>query len=170
MIWHVLRTEPQREATAAGHLIGRRFDVYLPMVRGEIRRGKLRVRTPVERPMMPGYLFALLDPASGCWDRVRSAPGVLDFLHLEHRPATLSEHAIAAVRQIEEAEHDRRETGTKWPFRIGDVVRVGEPGGAMRGVIGVLQSLDRSDKAVLEVVSPSRAWRFDTPAAWLEAV
>jgi len=97
--WYVLQIVPTQERVAAAHLVGRRFGIFLPeleehrLVRGRRRRVLL--------PMFPGYVFvfAWLGPRN--YHRIKSCPGVWDFLCVEQRPAVISDAALNAIRAVE---------------------------------------------------------------------
>jgi transcription antitermination factor NusG len=79
--WHVLLIEPQREATAAGHLVGRRFGIYLPMLyRKMVSRGRLIEQS---RPMFPGYLFVFVWDLDTHRGRIMACPGVSGVLMVD---------------------------------------------------------------------------------------
>lgn len=169
--WHILLAEPQRETTAAAGLAGRRFQAYLPTHTKERRQGRQRKRVTVTMPLMPGYVFVRVDPLGGLWDRVRTIPGIRDFLVVDGRKATLSEAAMQLLVQIEEKENAPRATTagrTDWGFNAGDAVRVGREGGVYSGMEGIFQRIDKSDRAILHIVLPSRVWPVITSAAWIE--
>lgn len=104
--WFVLQCEPQREKTAASHLIGRRFKVFLPTeAKKQTRRGRKIV---VIKPLFPGYLFARLN-FQGDQSRLRfihNAPGIRGGIHtfLMHdgRPAVIRDVVMEAVQKVAE--------------------------------------------------------------------
>jgi transcription antitermination factor NusG len=97
--WYVLQIVPAHERIAAGHLIARRFGVFVPEVEGvRFVRGKKRRSL---NPMFPGYIFVFLWFAPRNYHRVRSCPGVWDFLCIDGRPAQIPDSAINAVRACE---------------------------------------------------------------------
>jgi transcription antitermination factor NusG len=97
--WYVLQIVPAHERIAAGHLVARRFGVFCPEVEGvKLVRGK---RRKALNPMFPGYIFVFLWFAPRNYHRVRSCPGVWDFLCIDGRPAQIPDGAINAVRACE---------------------------------------------------------------------
>ncbi len=97
--WHVIVTEPNRETTAAGHLIGRGFGTYLPeydeMV---ITRGRKRV---LHQKMFPGYLFVFVWAIERQWRRMAACTGVARMLLNGDRPAIVPDTIINEI-QVEE--------------------------------------------------------------------
>ena len=56
--WHIIETMPAHEQSAAAHLVGRRFGVYLPETeQWEVHRGH---KVKMLRPLFPGYLFVFV--------------------------------------------------------------------------------------------------------------
>lgn len=112
--WFVLQCEPQREKTAAGHLVGRNFKVFLPT---ETRRRTRNVNTAfgtkvvkdnVIKPIFPSYLFVRLNFQA---DQARlkfihNAPGIRggihSFLCVNERPAVISDAVMAAIERCSE--------------------------------------------------------------------
>jgi len=97
--WYVLQIVPTQERVAAAHLAGRRFGIFLPeleeqrIVRGRRRRLLL--------PMFPGYVFVFAWLGARNYYRIKSCPGVWDFLCVEQRPAVISDDALNTIRGIE---------------------------------------------------------------------
>lgn len=173
--WHILRTEPNSERRAAEWLAGPAvaavYDVYLPMELKFCRpriAGRRQPTTPVERPLIPGYLFAKVNHLIIDWGRVRASPGVLGLLMFNGAPATLTEHGIEAVRMIEADQRKPPSKRAVHRFKVGQVVSIAE--GLFAGYRGIIQRLDKNDKAVLELVSPGTGTLRDASCQWLCAV
>ncbi len=97
--WHVIVTEPNREATAAGHLIGRGFGTYLPEYdQVAVTRGRKRV---IHRKMFPGYLFVFIWSIERQWRRIASCTGVTRLLLNGQHPAILSDEQINEIQTRE---------------------------------------------------------------------
>lgn len=97
--WHVIVTEPNREATAAGHLIGRGFGTYLPDYdQIAVIRGRKRV---IHQRMFPGYLFVFVWAIERQWRRIASCTGVTRMLLNGERPAILSDEQINEIQTRE---------------------------------------------------------------------
>lgn len=124
--WYVLQTEPQREHTANGHLVGRRVRTYLPVVPQVTTRGVRRAKVSVLKPMFRGYLFVHLDLETDRREYVacRSAPGVHRFLKFEGSDhyAVVSDDDMRKVLAEEEKASNPRAYVSK--FEPGELVRV----------------------------------------------
>ncbi len=97
--WHVIVTEPNREAIAAGHLIGRGFGIYLPEYdEVVITRGRKRV---IHQRMFPGYLFVFVWAIERQWRRIASCTGVARLLLNDQQPAILSDAQINEIQTRE---------------------------------------------------------------------
>jgi transcription antitermination factor NusG len=100
--WHVAVTAPARERTAAAHLVGHRFGIYLPeAVETAIKRGRQVTAT---RPLLPGYLFVFVWDIAQHWRRIAATPGILDILSNDGHPLVVPDAAIDTIR----AEENRR--------------------------------------------------------------
>ena len=167
--WNVLCVAPGHERIAAAHLIRRDLVGYLPTIQCCCRVGVIRRRVFEDRPMFPGYLFLRSDHDR--WHAVHAIPGFVRCLMDGDRPAELSEAAIAIVREteaklIESIQRKER----KFDFKIGDLVRLVRPYFPFDGMSGLLQRLDKRDRAVIELTLPGRSVAIDTHAQWLRAV
>jgi len=163
MTWNIILTRPQSEFRAMAGLADYGFTAYLPTIRIIIRLGPGRTRVPRMRPMFPGYLF--LYGAVGRHSLVHRVSGFRGFLMANVRLATLSAHAVALVRHAEVAMQDARPV-SKWS--IGDRVRINKSDHPAHLLEGVVQSLDKHDRAVLDIIGRPLAVAIDTNAAWLE--
>lgn len=98
--WYVVQTHPAHERIAAAHLVARRFGIYLPEAEQvEISRGR---KLKTLRPMFPGYVFVFTWLAPVNYHRIRSCPGIFDFLYLDGlKPAVISESVLNEARAVE---------------------------------------------------------------------
>lgn len=97
--WHVIVTEPNREATAAGHLIGRGFGIYLPEYdEVVISRGRKRV---LHQKMFPGYLFVFVWSIERQWRRMAACTGVSRLLRNGDQPAVVTDEQINEIQTKE---------------------------------------------------------------------
>lgn len=161
MTWNILLIQPNREFIAAGALEGFGFEVYLTTLACVVRVGASRRRVPRFRPMFPGYLFVMASAARQ--GRVHAAPGVRSYLMGRDGPASLSEAAVALVREMERGA--RVEPSFPRRVRLGDRVRI-----SGHDLEGLLVALDKSDRAVVEVLIQPRAVALADSAAQSEAV
>lgn len=166
MTWNILLISPGREFAVAGALAGFGFTAYLPTIPRVIRRGPERRRVTVDRPLFPGYLFLMRPDARQ--SLIRSISGVRGYLPSGDGIATLSADAILAVRIAEGDAYAAATTPPQRRFHVGDRVWINRPDHAAHLVEGIIKRLDKSDRAVIEVMSPSLAVAVVTDAAWLE--
>lgn len=121
--WHLLKTAPSREATAAAHLIGRRFGTYLPTfgrddvlpISGAVRAGK---------PLFPGYLFIFVWSVELHWRRILGCPGVAQIVTVDERPVIVPDKVIDEI-QVLEVLNGNRDALT---VTVDDVCRAGRRG------------------------------------------
>lgn len=100
--WYVLGAAPARERTVAGHLIGRRFGIYLPELPERISNWRTGRMQNVLRPMFPGYVFIFTWLSARNYHRIKGVPGALDFLCLGgFGPAPLPDGLIDDIRAVE---------------------------------------------------------------------
>jgi transcription antitermination factor NusG len=121
--WFVVQAAPSQERVAAGALIGRRLTCYLPMRRHKERGLHGHHHREVERPMLPGYLFASFATVDAL-NRITYAPGVLGVLSfnielpdgsIQHRPVPIP---VARMQRIRDKEVELA-NGTR-VLRVGD--------------------------------------------------
>lgn len=168
MMWHILTTEPQREVSVASGLVGYRVAVYLPTypvrVKAAPNTGKqFRI---VDRPLFPGYLFAKMADGA-CWEAVHRVGRVSGYLRGPEGPRLLSDAAIALVRQSEKAMVEASKAEREKPFKPGDHVRIDEYGNPWTGLTGVVERLDKSDRAVIMLIAAHSAWPVSIATASL---
>ncbi|HYD66108.1 transcription termination/antitermination NusG family protein [Azospirillum sp.] len=97
--WHVIETYANADRAVAEELSSRRFGIYLPEeVRSEIKRGR---KVDIVRPMFPGYLFVFVWLTDRNYTRIRSTPGVMQFLASEGTPVVIADEVIDIVRAVE---------------------------------------------------------------------
>lgn len=107
--WHVLTTGPAQERTAAAHLAGRRFGVYVPeFEETTIRRGKPRT---IVAPLFRGYVFTFVWDIDLHRDRIMACPGITAIMRRTDGSAVvLSDSLIDQIRATENAERPLRMT------------------------------------------------------------
>lgn len=146
--WYIIETEPQRETTAAAHMMGRGFAPYLPMVMTRGVRAGRGVRD-VTRPMFRGYLF--LRMLFGLeYDRIRNLPGVRGVLkkagNNENNFAHPTDRDIEFIKSQEKEALDpgAAKAARLAPYTVGRTARVIEgPFGGFTGKIWQLADDER---------------------------
>ena len=140
--WYAVYTRHQHEKTVANGLVGKQFEVFLPIFSSARRWKDRTVRLPL--PLFPGYVFL-----RGDTDRrldILTTPGVHCLLCWGGKPAVVPEAEIEAVRRVVEA----RFQVEPYPFlRCGDKVRV--TSGALAGIEGIVVRKKNSCRLVLSV-------------------
>jgi hypothetical protein len=101
--WYILLTGPAQERTAASHLAGRRFGVYVPeMEETTIHRGALRTRIT---PLFRGYVFLFVWNIDWHRDRIMACPGITSIMRrIDGSAVVLSDQLVDEIRAIENAE------------------------------------------------------------------
>lgn len=140
--WYAVYTRHQHEKVVAQALLGKCFEVFLPLYT-TCRRWKDRVAR-VALPLFPGYVFL-----RGGMERrldIVTTPGVHFLLSSFGRPAIISEEEVEAVRHVVES----KLSVEPYPFlRCGDRVRVRS--GALAGIEGILARKKNHLRLVLSV-------------------
>jgi transcription antitermination factor NusG len=152
--WHVMLTEPQREARAAKRLRELGFAPYFP----SMPHRKLRVVSTIfgqqRRPLMillplfPGYLFLPLNMAWS-FGPIYRASGLRThspFLIVDGRHARVSDRDIASMREIE-AELRGQQQAAGLPFKAGDRVRVTH--GPLQDFVGKISRMSDAERIEL---------------------
>ena len=91
--WCVVRSNPKAERRAHASLHLRGFEAYLPLV-----TTRWRNRTWHTAALFPGYLFVRLDLAKP-WHPVLRCPGVFCLLSIDHKPSTIANGLMRALRE-----------------------------------------------------------------------
>lgn len=171
MTWNILTTDPRREFSVAGYLVGQRIAMYCPTIQIIRRRGPSAKRVLVDQPMFPGYLFVMAGDDTG--KAIHAAAGCRGYLCGPEGPKSISEAAIDAVRLFEEELRMRSRCKQEVRrFFPGDMVRLtaAPKYHPFRGLEALVQRLDRNDKAILCCILHGRSWQIVSPVRWLEPV
>jgi transcription antitermination factor NusG len=94
--WHILTVAPNCDRIAAGHLIGRRFGIYLPETNGP--------RAGTREPLLPGYLLVFVWGIADHAKRILDCPGVIDFLQRDGEIVVVQDEIVDDIREIENRE------------------------------------------------------------------
>jgi hypothetical protein len=138
-LWHVLKVAPAHDNIAAGHLLARRFGVYVPtFLKQKIERGTLRRRRML---LLPGYVFLFVWNLKRHMRRVLACPGVSGILLAAGEPAIVPDKMIDELQAREfEAEGFRFTAARKRRRNRGS---------------GSAQPSDNSGKFVISIVTYS---------------
>jgi transcription antitermination factor NusG len=97
--WHILTTHPAQEGIAVGHLMDRRFGVYVPEYdRAEIFRGCIRVR---HLRMFPGYVFIFVWDVMLHWRRIKACTGVSSIMLDGEWPVVVPDRIVNDIQAAE---------------------------------------------------------------------
>jgi transcriptional antiterminator RfaH len=123
--WVVLRTQLRHELLAAGAVVARGVESYIPFIKPK------RPSDPT-LPLFPGYVFARVNPATDDLLRIRSAPGIAYPLPRGGAPMILPDLVIDLIRErlaecpeglaAVELQHGDRVQLIAGPFRWMDAV------------------------------------------------
>lgn len=94
MPWYVVRTKPQHEIKSSRILEDLGVETYCPVVT-EMRQWSDR-KKKITLPLFKSYLFVNLDNSNR--NRVFDAPGVINFLYWQRRPAIARDGEIDAIK------------------------------------------------------------------------
>ena len=125
---------------AVRHLLGRDIEFFLPLYTS-IRRWKNGCRTPVQKPLFPGYVFVQI--ARRECVRVLQIPGVVSIVSAGREPSALATSDIESLRtalplcQFEPHPY----------LVVGQKVRV--TSGPLEGMVGVLTRKKNHFRVVL---------------------
>lgn len=128
--WRALLVQPLKEQKAADWLKAAHQWVYWPNFTDQVhagghRRGQARLRRPVNRAVISGYLFlAVRADAGDPWGAVHVTPGVRGFVRDgDGHAAALTDQDIEIIRNIEAGLNLPYDPKTAHRFRLGDRVR-----------------------------------------------
>ena len=129
LTWHVLHTQYQHEKNVARALVGKGFEVLLPLYTS-VHRWKDRKKL-LSLPLFPCYVFVQSPPDR--WLPILSTPGVHTVVSFGGTPSIVPYSEIEAVRRISEGPLKAE----PHPFlQCGDRVRLIE--GPLQGLEGLL--------------------------------
>ena len=138
--WYAVYTRSRHEKRIKEQLEGMSFESFLPLYTS-IRRWKNGCRTPVQKPLFPGYVFVNI--ARRECVRVLQVPGVVSIVSAGREPSVLASSDIESLRaalplcQFE-----------PHPYLIlGQKVRV--TSGPLAGMVGVLTRKKNHFRVVL---------------------
>jgi transcription antitermination factor NusG len=138
--WAAVRSEPQREATAAAFLGRAGYVVYLPRVREwRVRHGRRVAVTPV---LFPNYLFVRIELQ---WHRIRKTIGVSGIVTVSGEPAKVAD---TIIDDLKSRERDGYVALPEPPcLRPGDPIRVS--GGLLIGATGLYSGMRGADRCAV---------------------
>jgi len=158
-LWHVLHVRPRCEKKAAAHCARLGLTVYLPL--RERTCIYQRRKVTVEKPVFPGYVFAVFAPRNRVAVlRSRHVARILEVKDQARLEAELSQIRLALAIDRTLAAGDAYTTGQR--------VRIA--GGPFRGLEGVVQTVRGGTRVLLNVEIIGQAVAVDAEKELLEPV
>ena len=152
--WFAAYTAPRHEKSVARHLLTRHIESFLPLYTS-IRRWKNGCRSPIERPLFPGYIFVHIARRESV--KVLQVPGVVSIISAGREPIALPSSDIEALRTA--LPRCRFEPH---PYLVvGEKVRIHS--GSLEGMIGVVVRMKNNLRVVLtlDLIQQSVAVEID---------
>jgi transcription antitermination factor NusG len=146
--WYAVHTSVAAERRAAGGLVERGFEVYLPTATKWCRHARRKTR--VYRPLLVRYLFVALDGDKPDFYGVRSVDGVESVVGICGQPSAIPYEAIEPLRMAE-ARGDFDLTKEHELVRYSKGARVKIAGGVFTGFFAEFERLvgEKRAKVVL---------------------
>jgi transcription antitermination factor NusG len=154
--WFALQVRTRRESYVADHLIGKGYELFLPLHNCR-KRWSDRIKN-FELPLFPGYLFCRFDP----YDRlpILKTPWLLQIVGFNHIPAAVDNDEISALKKLLSS----GATTQPWPFiGVGDKVRI--ESGPLRGVVGVMTQFKGNHRLVISITLLQRSVAVEIDSA-----
>jgi transcription antitermination factor NusG len=159
--WHVLHTQYQHEKNVARALVGKGFEVLLPLYT-TVRRWKDR-KKQLSLPLFPCYVFVQSPPDR--WLPILSTPGVHNVVGFGGTPSIIPYPEIEAVRRISEGPLKAE----PHPFlQCGDRVRLIE--GPLLGLEGLLVRKKSLWKFLVSVEMLQRSVAVEVDCSMVERI
>jgi transcription antitermination factor NusG len=157
--WHVLHTQNQHEKNVARALVGKGFEVLLPLY-STVRRWKDR-KVRLSLPLFPCYVF--VQSPLHHWLPILSTPGVHGVVSFGGTPSIVPFAEIEAVRRITESTLKAE----PHPFlQCGDRVRLTE--GPLQGLEGILVRKKSLWKLLVSVEMLQRSVAVEVDSSMVE--
>jgi len=156
--WYGLHVRANCEQITSTALRGRGLNPFVPSYKMR-RRWSDRLKE-VELPLFPGYVFCRLNVANRL--PVLTAPGVKGIVGIGKAPAPIEESEIEAIRAVVASGLQPH----SYPFmHAGDRVRVHD--GPLRGVEGVVTSLEGREHLVVSITLLQRSLSVEMEPFWV---
>jgi transcription termination/antitermination protein NusG len=153
-IWFALQVRMRTEHQVADALRSKGYEQFLPTFPRHMRSEK------PAKPLFPGYVFCRM--TSEVQGPIVTTPGVIRIVSFGGKPASIDAEELASIRVIVEA---RVPVSTGIGLQVGDQVRIEE--GPLRGVVGVLQQVDKRTRLVVSINMMMRIVATEVKAEWL---
>lgn len=165
--WYALQVRPNQEDLVNTLLTYKGYETYVPKYRGESRKGAQKRR--VERRLFPGYVFCRFatdssgQTATGAG--VVTTTGVLRIVGAGQAATPIPDTEIEAIQRI----LGSNLTSEPWMYlHIGQEVKINE--GPLRGITGLLASMDRVDRLVVSINVLQRSLAVSIDRDWISPI
>lgn len=158
--WFAVQAKPNAAHIAARNLVRQGFEVFLPLERYTLRRG--RSLAQALRPYFSGYLFVGFDPEIAPWRIIRSTQGVLRLVSFGANPAPVDNQLIQGLKLACDNEgimHAHLDVQPGDPLRVAD--------GLLTGLTGRLERMAPQERAWLLLEVMGQPTRVSLPLAAL---
>lgn len=162
LAWYLIYTKPQQERVAKDNLERQDYEVYLPMLRKKVRKGR-SYHYRID-PLFPRYLFIHLSDQLDDWGPIRSTIGVTHLVKFGNKPAALPDDLIIRLRS-EETEEGIRIPEEK-ELESGEKVRFID--GSMHGYEAIFECKTGSDRVLVLMDIAGTYTRLNVPASTVE--
>ena len=132
--WFLAQLKPNSLRIAQKNLERQGFKTFMPLEETTQRRSQQFITQ--DRPLFPGYLFVLFDPAMGYWRRINSTQGVSRLVSFGGAPAAVPSTLVA---QLEATTDSEGRIVTEAPLTAGMEVKVTQ--GAFADFVATVQSI-----------------------------
>lgn len=146
--WFALQVRSRHEASVAGFLDGKGYELFLPLQTLR-KRWSDRIKS-IQTPLFPGYLFCKFDPLERL--PILVTPGVIQITGYNRTPVPVEDSEIQAIQALMASGLSNQ----PWPFLgVGDRVRI--ESGPLQGHEGVLVEFRGRHRLVLSITLLHRA-------------
>ena len=97
MDWYLLQTKPNSQTLAQKHLARQGFEVFLPLLIKQARRGSKFVNSL--KPLFPGYLFLGSNLEEISWKSINATRGISKAVTLDGQYRTVGTEIIEGIKR-----------------------------------------------------------------------
>ncbi|AOL93025.1 transcription termination/antitermination protein NusG [Porphyrobacter sp. LM 6] len=156
--WFAVQAKPNAAHIAERNLVRQGFDVFLPLERYALRRGRNLVSA--SRPYFAGYMFVGFDPQHAPWRVIRSTYGVARLVSFGGSPAPVAPELVTELMRMCDEDGIMR---PRLDARTGDRVMVAD--GPFAGFVGRLDAVGPNERAWLLLDIMGKATRVSIAVA-----
>ena len=161
LAWFALQVRVRREETVADHLVGKGYDLFLPLYKNR-KLWSDRIKE-VDAPLFPGYLFCRFDPLNRL--PILKTPWVIRIVGYNHSLVPIDVAEIGAIRTMVASGLPTQPC----PYLgIGDRVRI--ECGPLRGMEGLLTKFKGNHRFIVSVTLLQRSVAVEIDSALVTPV